>query len=290
MKDYIIVTDGTCDLALDVIETYDIKVIPMEFSIDEEHYLHSADFKVFKEVRFYDRLRSGSTAATSQITPYTYTEFLTPYLEAGKDILYLAFSSGLSSTYESSVIAFKALQEKFPQQQLVTIDSLAASAGEGLMTYYACINREQGMGIEENKQWLEDHIQNFAHWVTVDDLHHLKRGGRVSATTAFVGTALSIKPILYVDKEGHLLSVGKAHGRKKSLSTLANKLKETIAQEEQVIMIAHGDCLEDALFLRDKIMQTTKVKDAIISEIGPVVGAHSGPGTIALFYFATSRE
>ncbi|MDF9824858.1 DegV family protein with EDD domain [Breznakia sp. PF5-3] len=290
MKKYTIVTDCTCDLSLDLIDRYDIKVIPMEFTIDDEKHLHSADFKVFKEIKFYDRLRNGSMASTSQINPFTYTEFLTPYLEAGNDILYVAFSSGLSSTYESSVIAINELTEKFPERKIITIDSLAASAGEGLMVYYACLNREQGMTIEENKEWLESHVQNFAHWFTVDDLHHLKRGGRVSAATAIVGSALSIKPVLHVDETGHLVSISKAHGRKKSLSTLAQKLKDTILEPKgQVIMISHGDCLEDAQFLKDKIIESVPVADVIISDIGPVIGAHSGPGTVALFYFGKSR-
>lgn len=289
MNNYIIVTDCTCDLSIDVINKYDIKVIPMEFRLGEQDYLHSADFKVFNEVGFYNQLREGIEASTSQITPYTYESFLTPLLEAGNDILYVAFSSGLSSTYSSSVIAFETLQEKFPDRKIITIDSLAASAGEGLMVYYACLNRENGMSIEENKAWIEEHIQNFAHWVVVDDLHHLKRGGRISAATAFVGSALSIKPIIHVNEEGKLINIGKAHGRKKSLTTIANKLKETISPNDQTIMIAHGDCLSDAEFLRDKIMEMGVVKEVIISEIGPVVGAHSGPGTVALFYMGTTR-
>jgi len=289
MNNYVIVTDCTSDLSLDVIHKYDLKVIPMEFRLGEQEYLHSADFKVFHEVKFYDKLRDGVEASTSQISPYAYEEFLTPLLEAGNDILYIALSSGLSSTYASSVVAIQALQDKYKQQTIYTLDSLAASAGEGLMVYHACKNREAGMRIEENKTWLEEHIQNFAHWVVVDDLNHLKRGGRISATTAFVGSALSIKPIIHVNEEGKLINVGKVHGRKKSLTTIANKLKETISPKDQTIMIAHGDCYEDALFLKDKIMEMKLVEEVIISEIGPVIGAHSGPGTVALFYMGTTR-
>lgn len=292
MNNYVIITDCTCDLSMDIIQKYDIPIIPMEFTLDNEKYLHTADFSVFREINFYDKLKNGSTAATSQINPYTYNEFFTPYLEEGKDILYVCFSSGLSSTYQSSMIAIAELKEKYPDRKIISVDSLGASAGEGLMTLYAYLNKEKGMSIEENAAWLQEHVQNFAHWFTVDDLHHLKRGGRISAATAIVGSALNIKPILRVDEEGHLVSVSKAHGRKKSLSSLANKLAETIKDPEgQVIMISHGNCVEDATFLKEKILEVIpNIQEVVLSEIGPVIGAHSGPGTVALFYFADSRN
>lgn len=290
MRDYIIVTDCTCDLSMDIIDKYDIKVIPMEFTLDNEVHLHTHDFKAFHEVDFFNKLRNGSVASTTQITPFTYNEYLTPFLEQGKDILYIAFSSGLSNTYQSSCLAFEELKQKFPEAKIVTIDSLAASAGEGLMTLYACLNKENGMTIEENEAWIREHIQQFVQWFTVDDLHFLKRGGRVSATTAIVGSALKIKPILHVDESGHLINIAKTHGRNKSLSTLANKLEELIEDApNQIVMISHGDCIDDAELLKQKILDKVAVKDVIISEIGPVVGAHSGPGTVALFFFGTSR-
>ncbi|OCN03552.1 hypothetical protein A4S06_05170 [Erysipelotrichaceae bacterium MTC7] len=291
MGNYLIVSDVTADLHMDVIKTYDVKMIPMMFRLDEKEYQQEADFKVFHEIDFYNQLRNGSTGSTSQITPYTYIEYFTPLLEAGHDVLYIAFSSGLSNTYQSSLVALEELKESFPDRKIHFIDSLAASAGEGLMIYYACLNREKGMTIEENEAWLLDNRLHFAHWVAVDDLHHLARGGRVSGATAIVGSALSIKPILHVDDEGHLLNVAKARGRKKSLNKLVEKMKETaIDPQDQVIMISHADSLDDVKYLIDKIKTDVGVKDVIVSDIGPVVGSHAGPGTIALFFLAKTRS
>lgn len=291
MNKYLIVTDSTCDLDITIIHQFDIKVIPMEFTIDDQIYLHEYDFKTFNEIDFYNKLRNGSKASTSQITPYTYEEYLTTYLKAGYDILYISFSSGLSGTYESAVIAFDGLRSVYPNQKLVVIDSLAASAGEGLMVYYACLNREQGMSLEANSEWLSNHVQSFAHWVYMDDLHHLKRGGRISATTAFVGSALSVKPIIHVDKEGKLVQVQKAHGKKKAIKFLFNKfIENALDPSKQTVMIAHGDSLDEAEKLAVMLKEEAHVKDVIISTIGPVIGAHSGPGTIAFFYLATNRD
>lgn len=291
MGNYLIVSDVTADLHMDVIERYDVKMIPMMFMLDDQEYQQDADFKVFHELDFYNKLRAGSTGSTSQITPYAYIKYFTPLLEAGQDILYIVFSSGLSNTYQSSQIALQELKEKFPERKIYFIDSLAASAGEGLLVYYACLNREKGMTIEENATWLEENRLHIAHWVAVDDLHHLARGGRVSDATAIVGSALSIKPILHVDDEGHLLNVAKARGRKKSLNKLVEKMAQTaINPKDQLIMISHADALEDATYVANKIREEMGVKEIFISDIGPVIGSHAGPGTIALFFFSNTRS
>lgn len=290
MDNYLLVTDATCDLDIETVEKYNIEVLPMSARLGDKEYMHYYDFREISFEDFYEAIRQGQLSSTSQITPHQYIEHLSPMLEAGNDILYICFTSGLSNSYQSSLLAQKELQEKFPERKLVIIDSLNACTGEGYTVYHAALNKEKGMGLEENAKWIEDNRQNLASWFTVEDLKYLYRGGRVSRTTAIVGGALNIKPILHVDSEGKLNNVNTAHGRNKSLRALADKLKETaINPAEQTIYISHGDCLKDAEKLRDIIMKQTPVKKVVFSRIGPVVGTHTGPGAITLHFYAKGR-
>ena len=205
-------------------------------------------------------------------------------------MLYLAFSSGLSGTYQSARLAQEELRERFPDRTFTVVDSLCASMGEGLLAYYAATMRQQGCTLEETAAWLEENKLKLCHWFTVDDLHHLKRGGRVSPATAVVGTMLNIKPVLHVDDNGHLIPMEKVRGRRQSLEALVRHMKETVENpEEQMIFISHGDCPQDAEYVAGRIRETMTVRDIRIHTIGPVIGTHSGPGTVALFFLGSHR-
>ena len=235
-------------------------------------------------------LREGAMATTSAVNVGDYTEALTPFLEAGKDVLVLAFSSGLSATCHSAQIAAGELMEQYPDRKVYVVDTLCASLGQGLLVWYAANLKKQGKTMEEVRDWTEEHKLNLCHWFTVDDLHFLKRGGRVSAATAVVGSMLQIKPVLHVDNEGHLINMAKARGRKAALKALVDHMEQTaIDPAGQTVFISHGNAPEDAEYLAKQIRSRMKVKDIVISTIGPVIGSHSGPGTIALFFFGTVR-
>lgn len=290
MRDYVIITDSTTDLTEELINELDITVIPMEFNIDGKSYLNYSDERDISYKEFYDFLRNGKNSTTSLINTATFTELFEPILEDGKDILYIAFSSGLSGTYNSSCIAAQMLSEKYTDSKIYTVDSLSASMGEGLLVYHAAKKKKEGMNIDELKNWVENNKLNLCHWFTVDDLHHLKRGGRLSSAAAIVGTMLNIKPVLNVDNEGHLIPVEKVRGRKLSITALLKMMEKTaINPEEQTIFISHGDCLEEAEFLANLVKEKLNVKDIKMNYIGPVIGSHSGPGTIALFFLGTER-
>ena len=219
-----------------------------------------------------------------------YTEALEPLLQAGHDVLILAFSSGLSTTYNSSLIAVEELSAKYPDRKLYTVDTLCASLGQGLLVWYAAKLRARGGSIDEIRDWVEEHKLNLCHQFTVDDLYFLKRGGRISAATAIVGSMLHIKPVLHVDDEGHLVSIGKARGRQAALKALVDRMEETaIDPGSLTVFISHGDCLEDAQTVADMVKKRFNVQDIYINYVGPVIGAHSGPGTVALFYIGTNR-
>ncbi len=290
MRDYVIITDSTTDLTEELINELDITVIPMEFNIDGKVYLNYSDERDISYKEFYDFLRNGKNSTTSLINTATFTELFEPILEDGKDILYIAFSSGLSGTYNSSCVAAQMLSEKYTDSKIYTVDSLSASMGEGLLVYHAAKNKKEGMNIDELKDWVENNKLNLCHWFTVDDLHHLKRGGRLSSAAAIVGTMLNIKPVLNVDNEGHLIPVEKVRGRKLSITAMLKMMEKTaINPEEQTIFISHGDCLEEAEFLANLVKEKLNVKDIKMNYIGPVIGSHSGPGTIALFFLGTER-
>ena len=287
MNDYLIVTDSSCDLTADFAEQLGIKVIKLEFIVEGEE---ARDNDGIDEKQFYDILRSGKMVTTSAVAMDRFISEVEPVLADGKDVLYLGFSSGLSSTYSAGFVGAQELSEKYPDRKIYTVDTLAASMGQGLLVWYAVNMQKAGKSIEEVRDFIENNKLNLAHWFTVNDLFFLKRGGRVSAATALVGTMLSIKPVMHVDDEGHLIKVTTARGRKAAINSLFEKAKETaIDAAGQTMFISHGDCIEDAEYLAAKLKDELGVKEVIISYVGPVIGAHSGPGTLALFFIGTNR-
>ena len=285
-EQYVLVTDSACDLAPALLEQWDIRLIRMPFLFTDDGVARQDLELPLKD--FYRQMREGRVAKTSAINEDAYYQMFTPILEEGKDILYLAFSSGLSVTCENSKKVAADLSSRYPERTIRSVDSLAASAGEGLFVYLAKMNREQGMTLEENAASLEKEIHHVCHWFTVEDLKYLKRGGRISTATALLGTALNVKPVLHVDDEGHLIKMSQTHGRKKSIRTMAAHLGETI-REGSPVFISNADCMEDAGFLKKILKEEYGVETTLISEIGSVIGAHSGPGTLALFFMGTHR-
>ena len=290
MGTYQIITDSTADLTPELIEELDIQVIPLCYIIDGKTYHNIPGGGEMSEPEFYAKLRAGGTSTTTQVNSEEFLQVFTPLLESGKDVLYIAFSSGLSGTCQSALLARNELKERFPERKLEVVDSLCASMGEGLLVYHAATLRQEGKSLEEVAAWLKANTLRLCHWFTVDDLNHLKRGGRVSTAAALVGTVLGIKPVLHVDDEGHLIPVTKVRGRKQSLDALVKRMEETVENpEEQTVFISHGDCLEDARYVEEQIREKLGVKDVKVGYIGPVIGAHSGPGTVALFFLGKQR-
>ena len=290
MAEYVIVTDSTTDLSQEMVEELELSVIPMEFSLEGKNYFNYPDGHEMNEKEFYAKLRQGSMAKTMQINVSQFIDWFSPLLEKGKDVLYIAFSSGLSGTYHSALLAKDELEKKYPDRKILVVDSLAASMGEGLLVYHAVMKKREGKSIDEVYSWVEENKLRLCHWFTVDDLGHLKRGGRVSSATSLLGTMLGIKPVMHVDDEGHLIPVSKVRGRRNSLEALFKNMTETVQQpKEQVVFISHGDSEEDAQWLSDLIKKHLFVKDVKMNYIGPVIGAHSGPGTVALFFLGSKR-
>ena len=285
-----LLTDSTADLPASLVEELDLQVYPMAFVLEEKAYRDYPDGRELDIHAFYESLRHGKMSSSSQINQQQMVDWVSPFLENGEDVLYLAFSSGLSGTYQSARLAQEELRERFPDRTFTVVDSLCASMGEGLLAYYAATMRQQGCTLEETAAWLEKDKLRLCHWFTVDDLHHLKRGGRVSPATAVVGTMLNIKPVLHVDDNGHLIPMEKVRGRRQSLEALVRHMKETIENpEEQMIFISHGDCPQDAEYVASRIRETMTVRDIRIHTIGPVIGTHSGPGTVAVFFLGSHR-
>lgn len=290
MKKYVIVTDSTSDLPKEIVEELGIRVIPLTFELSGNSYVDHPDEQDLGIHEFYDRLRKGEKSVTSMVNTETFIEYFEPILEDDCDILYIAFSSGLSGTYNASLLAIQELMEEYNDSKILAVDSKAASIGEGLLVYTAAKKKEAGLSIDELYDWIIKNHLKVCHWFTVDDLNHLKRGGRVNAISATIGTALNVKPILHVDNEGHLIPMYNVRGRKKSLCALLDNMVKTCTNpEEQVVFIGHGDAKEDAEFLAQLIREKFNIKDIIIGYVGPVIGTHSGPGTIALFFFGTQR-
>ena len=287
---YRIITDSTGDLTPELIRDLQLTVIPMEFTIDGKSYRNYPDGHEMSAKAFYHLLRAGKTSTTAQINAHEFMDWADPILQAGEDILYLAFSSGLSGTCQSAYMAKEELSARYPDRKIYVVDSLAASMGEGLLAYYASKMQLEGKTIDEVYQWLQDNKLHLCHWFTVDDLNHLKRGGRVSSAAALFGTMLGIKPVPHVDDAGHLIPVAKIRGRRQSLDSLVAHMEETVTNpEEQVIFISHGDCEKDAQYVADQIRAKWNVKEIVLNEIGPVIGTHSGPGTVALFFLGSKR-
>ncbi len=289
MSEYVIMTDSASDLPEEYIKEHNLDVLNLFYNLEGtiyggEHLLSIQDF--------YQKMRAGSMPTTMAVNPEDAGNAMRRHLEAGKDILYLAFSSGLSASYQNAVIAANDLKEEFPDRKIIVIDSLCASMGEGLFVHKALKLRDAGKSLEEAAKWLEDHKLNVCHQFTVDDLHHLHRGGRVSKTTAVLGTLINVKPVLHVDNEGKLVSLCNVRGRKKSLQALVSNMEKTIKgfeDENEDIFISHGDCLEDAKYVAELIEEKFGPKKFYISYVSAVIGAHSGPGTMALFYMGNKR-
>ncbi len=287
MCDYQILTDSGCDLPVDMLASLNVKSAPLSVLFRGQTLDDCVDASI-KEI--YAGLRAGEPASTSAINPEGWKNLMQPSLKNGKDLLVIAFSSGLSTTYQSAVIAAKELQDTYPDRKILVCDSLCASLGQGLLVWYACQKRDAGMGLEELFAWLEENKYHLCLWFTVDDLMYLKRGGRVSATTALLGTMLSIKPVLHMDNAGKLINMSKARGRKAAIAALAAKMQELgEGYDNSTAFICHGDCLEDAEYLASMIKEKNGVKDVLIGYTGAVIGSHSGPGTLALFFLGKER-
>ena len=283
---YVMFTDSACDILPEKLAEWDVELIRMPYLFTDDGKDKLDHDQPMKE--FYDEMRGGRVAKTSGLNEEAVRSAFVPVLEAGKDILYIAFSSGLSVTCESGKKVAEAMKGSYPERKIRVVDSLAASAGEGLFVYLGVKNRENGMTLDENADALEADKLHICHWFTVEDLKYLKRGGRINAATALLGTALNVKPVLHVDNEGHLIKMTQVHGRKKSIRTMAEKLGESIL-DDTPIFISHGDCIEDAEKLKDILETEYHKKVDLITGIGSVIGAHSGPGTLALFFRGTQR-
>ena len=283
---YRIITDSCCDFTQQQYSAWGVACAPLTVTYKGESHSNFSDPAAVKA--FYDELRSGVMASTSAVNPDGWVRIMKPILDAGEDILCLAFSSGLSTTYQSAVIAAKEMMEYYPDRTIRVIDTLCAALGQGLLVWHASHKRAEGMSLDELTDWVEEHKMDVAHWITVDDLNHLKRGGRISATTAFFGGMLNIKPIIHIDEEGHLINVAKARGRKASIEYLAKKLGETCTDLD-FVTIGHGDCPEDAAVLEKILKEQYGVKNVLTGYVGGVIGAHTGPGVLVLFYMAKQR-
>ena len=284
--EYVLFTDSACDILPEKLREWDVEFVRLPYLFTDDGKEMLDNDQPMKE--FYNEMREGRVAKTSGVNEDAFLSAMTPILESGKDLLYLAFSSGLSVTCENGKKAAAQLAEQYPDRKIRVVDSLCASAGQGLFVYLAVENRNNGMGIDENADAMEADKLHLCHWFTVEDLKYLKRGGRVSAATALLGTALNVKPVLHVDNEGHLIKMTQVHGRKKSIRTMAEKLGESIL-EGSPIFISHGDCEEDAQMLANILKEQYGLETSLITGIGSVIGAHSGPGTLALFFRGKER-
>lgn len=291
MEKYVIVTDSCIDLPKSLIDSLGIKVIPLTVIIEKKEYKNYPDEREITAIDFYNLLRSEVVATTSQLSPSDLINVFEPLLQEGFDILSISFSSALSGTYMSAVVARNELLKDYPLRKILTIDSLSASMGQGLLVTYAAKMKNAGQSIEEVAKWIEDNKQSFAHLFTVSDLNHLKRGGRLSAGKAFIGTLIQLKPLLHVSEEGKLVPIAKARGRKVALNRMVERVVQTIDNPaDQLIYISHGDCYEEALYVKEQLLKLIDVKEVLINYIGPVIGAHSGLGTLAIFYRGNERN
>lgn len=289
MNDYLIVTDNTADLPYSFYQEHEVGMLFLSYIMEGETYTAGHELP---NKEFYDRMRSGSMPTTSQVNPEAAQKEFRALLTKTRKIVYIAFSSGLSGTCSNVHLAAEELMEELPDVKITVVDSLAASMGEGLLVYKAVQKKEQGMSYEELIQWLEENKLHIVHNFTVDDLFHLYRGGRVSKTAAILGTMINLKPVLHVDDEGHLIPVSKVRGRKKSLSALVDAMEKQMGSyrdQNDMVMISHGDCLGDAELVKKMIEERLGIHNFLINPIGPTIGAHSGPGTVALFYMGDYR-
>lgn len=287
MANYQIITDSACDLPKAMLGQLGVITTPLHVLFRGENLEDSVD-EGLKQI--YDGLRAGENTSTSAVNPESWATVIEPTLAAGKDALVLAFSSGLSTTYQSAVIAAEELREKYPERTIRVVDTVCAALGQGLLVWYTCKMRDAGMSLEELTTWCEENKLHLCHWVTVNDLMFLKRGGRVSAATAVVGTMLQFKPIIHVDDAGKLVNVGKARGRKAAMETLAQKFRELgEGFDNRMVFICHGDSPEDAQKLATMVRQCPGVEEVFVGNLGAVIGSHAGPGTLALFFMGKHR-
>lgn len=290
MGKFTIITDSAADLNQQLVEQLDVQVVPMSINLSGEIYYNYPDERDIKSNVFYDRLRGGEQAVTAAVNMAQFIDLMEPHLQQGNDVLVLAFSSGLSTTYNSARLAAEELSSKYPARTVRVVDTLCASLGQGLLVTLAARQRAEGKSLDEVCAWVEENKLHLCHQFTVDDLHFLKRGGRVSATTAVLGTMLAIKPVLHVDDAGHLINIGKARGRAAALKALVDNMEKSYAGDKnQTVYISHGDCFKDAQAVAEMVRQRFGIEDILIGSIGPVIGAHSGPGTVALFHLGTHR-
>ena len=290
MRDFVIITDSCCDLTQQMADEMGLLVQPLSLLMGENTYKNYLDGREIGFKEFYDRLRGGELGTTSAVSVGDFTDIMRTVLEAGKDVLCIAFSGALSTTYQSAVIAADDLKEEFPEADIRVVNSQCASMGQGLLVHLCSEQKKAGKSLEEVYNYCVEQVPHLCHWFTVDDLFHLKRGGRVSAATAVVGSMLSIKPVLHVDDEGRLINVAKARGRKASLMALVDRMEKTaIDPADQTVFISHGDCLEDAEIVAEEIRRRFGTRDIRINYVGPVIGNHAGAGVVALFFLGTEK-
>ena len=288
MATYQIITDSCCDFTEQQYRENQLLSVPLTVMYDGKAHNNFSDPKSVKA--FYDTLRTGVTATTSAANPENWSAVMEPVLKDGKDILVLGFTSALSATYQSAVIAAEELREKYPERKIRLVDTRCAALGQGLLIWRACRKRDEGFSMEELAAWVEENKLHVCHWVTVDDLSHLKRGGRISGATALVGTMLNIKPIIHVDDEGRLVNVGKCRGRKAATEHIAAKLGEAgEGFDNSTVFVAHGDCPDDAAELERILKSKYGVKEVVTGYVGPVIGAHTGPGVLVVFFLGNNR-
>lgn len=287
MPDYQIITDSACDLPVQQLEKLNVKCAHLSLLFRGQTLPDSVTDDI---VQMYQALRHGEEAKTAAVNPEGWVSVMEPVLAAGQDVLALGFSSGLSTTYQSAVIAAQELRERYPQRQINVIDTLCASLGQGLLVYHACRMRDSGMTLAQLTEWVESHKLNLCHWFTVDDLMYLKRGGRISTATAILGTMLGIKPVMHMDDAGHLVSVSKARGRKASIQAIVDQMEKLgLPGENRTVFICHGDSPDDAHYMEKLVRERLGVEEVFIGYTGAVIGSHSGPGTLSLFFLGQHR-
>ena len=288
MREYIILTDSCCDFSAQMVAELGVEVQPLSFMMEGKEYFNYPDNREMDPHVFYEKLRGGTLGTTSAVSVGVFQEAMGRIVENGKDILCISFSSALSTTYQSACIAAQDIMESHPGSKILVVDSRCASLGQGLLVYLAAQKKKEGLSLEELRDYVEDNKLHICHWFTVDDLNHLKRGGRVSAAAALVGTMLQMKPVLHVDDEGRLIPVSKVRGRKASLKALVDRMEELVV-DPSVVFISHGDCGDEARELGEAIKARFPVERLEINYVGPVIGNHSGPGTMALFFQGKHR-
>lgn len=284
-----IISDSTSDLPHQIVEELNLTILPLKFYIDDVEYYNYSDHRMISPKDFYAKMKSGATPSTAQINPDEFIEVMKPILDKGEDVLILLFSSALSGTYNSARIAQELMSLEYPDRKIIINDTKAASLGEGLLVYLASLEKQKGKSIEEVNQFVNQTKMQVAHWFTVDDINHLRRGGRITSVASLVAKTLNIKPVMHVDGEGRLIPRQKVMGRKKSIKTLFEQMKKTALPNQEVVFIGHADCLEEAMDLSHMIEEHFNIIPTVVGDIGPVIGSHAGHGTLGLFFLAENR-